>query len=101
MDEGARGGGYARVRLPLIIIPDRMALIDVCHTRAGSAGTPISGVTSGGTTVPLSRVSSHPLSLSLAHRHITSIVTRRLCSNPERGCARERLDAILSRSQFG
>jgi len=32
MEEGARGGGYARVRLPLIIIPDRTALIDACHT---------------------------------------------------------------------
>jgi len=89
------------VCLPLIMIPDRTALMRTSHTRADSAGTPSSGVTSGGTTVPLSRVASHRLSLPLAHRHITSVVTRRLCSDPERGCARERLDAILSRSQFG
>ena len=39
MDEGARDGDHARVRLPLIIINDRTALIDSCYTRGGYAGS--------------------------------------------------------------
>ena len=44
---------HARVRLPLlIIITDRTSLIDRCHTRQGSAGTPSSCVASGNATMP-------------------------------------------------
>ena len=69
VDEGARGGDCARVRLPIIITPDRTALIGTWHTRTGPAGTRSSAVASGGATVPLARASSHPLSTSSTSSH--------------------------------
>ena len=36
VDEGARSGGHARVRLRLIIITDSTMLIDTSHMRSGS-----------------------------------------------------------------
>ena len=82
MGEGARDGDHARVRPNVIIIADRTALIDTCHTRSGSAGSPSSCVTSGNATmlwlpmatpaVPLARMSSHSLSIpsSTSSRHV-------------------------------
>ena len=96
MDEGARDGDHARVCLPLVIITDHTARTDICHTHAGSAGTPSSRIASANVTMPwpstttmalpLVRVSSYSSRYPPAPRHIMSAITRRLCANPGHRC---------------
>jgi hypothetical protein len=112
VDDGVCDGDYARVRLPLaIFISDRTVLIDTCCTCRlyGDAGSMRSiwqrcdalatnhNTGSASSAPPFTPFVSTPPRLP----HITSVITQRLCANTGRECGRERLDAVLSQTQFG
>ena len=108
VDDGVCDGDYARVRLPLaIVVTDRTTRA----TPAGSTGTPSMrsiwqrcdalaadhNTGSASSAPPFTPFVSTPPGLP----HITFVTIQRLCAKTGRECARERLDAVLSRTQFG
>ena len=99
--------------LSLYSYTDCVALIYTCHTRAGSAGTSNSCITSGNAAMLRHRRRHRQYlwcaSLHIPHRYhpgtsshrITSVTARSLCANTGGGCVRERLDVVFSWSRRG